>query len=190
MLPRRFVFLRHGQTDWNLTGRIQGHTDIALNATGLAQARIAAERLENRGIGRIVSSPLQRALVTAQAVAGRLRVPLHIEDALKERTYGAFEGRIRDEIRREYGIPLDEPIRAIVPPDAESWAATCERALATVRRWLDRHPADTLLFVSHDGIFRVLHEQLLGTRPSAGNATPYVFQPGGGGGWAVTELRD
>ena len=126
----------------------------------------------------------------AIAVAERLRVPLHIEDALKERTYGAFEGRIRDEIRREYGIPLDEPIRAIVPPDAESWAATCERALATVRRWLDRHPADTLLFVSHDGIFRVLHEQLLGTRPSAGNATPYVFQPGGGGGWAVTELRD
>jgi len=187
MPSRQFVFLRHGQTDWNLAGRIQGHTDIALNATGIEQARAAAVRLQNRGIDRIVSSPLQRASVTAQAVADRLGVPLHMDAALQERSYGAFEGRIRDEIRRQYAIPPDEPIRAIVPADAEPWAATCARARAAVRKWLDLHPGDTLLFVSHDGIFRVLHEQLAGTRPSAGNATPYLFAPARER-WTVTEL--
>jgi broad specificity phosphatase PhoE len=189
MPSRPFLFLRHGQTDWNLAGRIQGHTDIALNATGREQARVAALRLKNRGIDRIVSSPLQRAFATARAVADLLDVPLHEDAALKERSYGAFEGRIRDEIRIEYGIPPDEPIRAIVPPDAEPWNATCDRARSVVCRWLDAHPGDALLFVSHDGIFRVLHEQLVGTRPSAGNATPYLFQPGGER-WTVTELND
>ena len=54
---RKFLFLRHGQTDWNLQGRFQGHSDIPLNETGLAQARLAAERLSGQGIELIISSP-------------------------------------------------------------------------------------------------------------------------------------
>jgi len=84
MLPSRaFFFLRHGQTDWNAQGRIQGHTNTPLNDTGRAQARAAAGLLADRTIARIISSPLDRALKTATIVAERLHLPLHVDERLK-----------------------------------------------------------------------------------------------------------
>jgi broad specificity phosphatase PhoE len=92
MLPHHtFFFLRHGQTDWNAQGRIQGHTDMPLNETGMAQARAAAGRLAGHGIDCIVSSPLARAHKTAGFVAERLRLPVQLDGDLKERSFGAFE---------------------------------------------------------------------------------------------------
>jgi len=67
LTPIPFWFLRHGETDWNAQGISQGNVDIPLNATGIAQARAAAERLRNRGIATIVASPLSRARVTERA---------------------------------------------------------------------------------------------------------------------------
>jgi broad specificity phosphatase PhoE len=184
---RRFIFLRHGQTEWNRLGRIQGRTDVALNETGIAQAHAAARRLASEAINRIVASPLARALDTARIAAEHLRRPLDVDDALKERAFGAFEGGNIDDIKRAHGIPLEQPLNTILPPDAEPWARTRERALAAVATRLRLHPGETLLFVSHDGLFRALHEQLVGTRPAAANATPYVFEPAGGQ-WEVTTL--
>jgi probable phosphoglycerate mutase len=63
--PRRFYFLRHGQTDWNREGRYQGTSNVPLNATGIAQARAAAELLARVKVDRIIASPLFRALKTA-----------------------------------------------------------------------------------------------------------------------------
>jgi broad specificity phosphatase PhoE len=188
MLPARpFYFLRHGQTDWNTQGRIQGHTDMPLNATGLAQARTAAERLVGKGIDRIVSSPLARAHKTAAVVAERMRLSVHVDGDLMERTFGAFEGRILDEVKRQHGIPPAQPISTILPPDAEQWPQTLCRSRSVVARWLSAHPAEMLLFVSHDGLFRALHEQLVGTRPGATHAAPYRFAPAAEG-WMVSEL--
>jgi broad specificity phosphatase PhoE len=188
MLPaRRFIFLRHGQTEWNRLGRIQGHTDIPLNDTGIAQAHAAARRLAPEPIDRIVASPLARALDTARIAAEHLHRPLHVDAALKERAFGAFEGGNIDAIKRAHGIPLEQPLSTILPPDAEVWGETRGRALAAISDWLARHANETLLFVSHDGMFRALHEQLLGTRPAATNATPYVFDPVGES-WEVTAL--
>lgn len=188
MLPSRsFFFLRHGQTDWNAQGRIQGHTDLPLNATGVAQARAAAARLAGQGIDCVVSSPLARAHSTAGFVAERLRLPIHLDDDLKERSFGAFEGGIIDEIKRAHGIAPEQPISLILPPDAEQWPQTLSRSRAVVAKWLTAHPGKTMLFVSHDGLFRALHEHLLGTRPGATHATPYRFAPAADG-WAVTEL--
>jgi len=76
-----FYFLRHGQTDWNLQGRLQGHTDIPLNATGLDQAHAAADMLADQGIDIIVSSPLVRALKTAAIISERIDRPIYIERA-------------------------------------------------------------------------------------------------------------
>jgi broad specificity phosphatase PhoE len=184
---RRFIFLRHGQTEWNRLGRIQGHTDIPLNDTGREQAQAAARRLASEPIDRVVSSPLARALDTARVAAAHLQRPLHIDGALKERAFGRFEGGMIDDLKRQHGIPLEQPLSTILPPDAEAWDRTRERARAVVADWLARHPGETLLFVSHDGLFRALHEQLLGTRPAATNATPYVFDPADGR-WSVTAL--
>jgi broad specificity phosphatase PhoE len=185
--PCPFFFLRHGQTDWNAQGRIQGHTDVPLNATGLTQAQAAAERLIGHGIGCVVSSPLARAGKTAAIVAERLQLPLHVDSDLKERHFGAFEGRIVDQVKREHGISPEQPISTILPADAEQWPQTRERARMVVAKWLAACPGETLLFVSHDGLFRALHEQLAGTRPGATHAAPYRFAPASGG-WMVTEV--
>src|SRR5580698_3059326 len=91
-----FVFIRHGQTDWNLKNMLQGHTDIPLNGTGHAQAYNAVSILSGKGISRIVSSPLIRAHKTAEIINEHLRVPLHILDGLKERSVGVLEGTVKD----------------------------------------------------------------------------------------------
>ena len=128
--PTRFVFLRHGQTEWNRESRIQGHTDMPLNAVGRPQAEAAAARASGQGITRIVSSPLIRALKTAAAVAERLALPIHIDGELMERKFGSFEGRVVAEVKREHGLPLDQPITVILPPDAQLWPQTRERTRA------------------------------------------------------------
>ena len=73
--PVPFWFLRHGETDWNAQGLSQGHTDIPLNAVGLAQAERAARTLEGLGIASVVSSPLSRAVARAISAAMRFRRP-------------------------------------------------------------------------------------------------------------------
>ncbi|MDO4606756.1 MAG: histidine phosphatase family protein [Bowdeniella nasicola] len=95
MTARRVILLRHGQTDYNVARRVQGNIDIALNAAGIAQASAAADSLAAYLEGhevQVVSSPLGRAVVTAQAVADRLGVELLIDEAFRERSFGRFEG--------------------------------------------------------------------------------------------------
>lgn len=88
----RILFLfRHGETDWNREGRLQGHTDTPLNATGLTQAQALAESLRPHRLDAVVSSDLKRAQTTAQIVAEALRVPLFTEAGLRETDVGAAE---------------------------------------------------------------------------------------------------
>jgi broad specificity phosphatase PhoE len=187
MPTRRFLFLRHGETDWNREGRIQGHTDIALNATGIAQAQAAAELLAGERFDRIIASPLSRAFDTARIVNDASSRPLHTDAGLIERGFGAFEGHIVAEIKRRHGIPMTQSLSTILPPDAEQWDTTLARTRATIRKWTERHPDETLLFVSHGGVFGALHEQLAGVWLASGNAIPFLFAPGTPA-WSVTAL--
>ena len=85
-----FLF-RHGETDWNRAGRLQGHTDTPLNATGLAQAEALTERLRPHGLDAVVSSDLARAWTTGQIVAEGLGIPLIREPGLREAQIGEAE---------------------------------------------------------------------------------------------------
>ncbi|MGE8317971.1 MAG: histidine phosphatase family protein, partial [Comamonas sp.] len=91
--PTRIIAIRHGETAWNVDGRIQGHTDIPLNAKGEWQAGQVAAALADEPLAAIYSSDLSRAWVTAQAIAASTRAPLAAEPALRERSFGIFEGR-------------------------------------------------------------------------------------------------
>jgi broad specificity phosphatase PhoE len=120
MIPKRpFYFLRHGQTDWNLEGRYQGHADTPLNRTGIAQAHAAAECLAEVAIDRIVVSPLIRAVATAAIVAERLGKPIQIERGLMERNFGSFNGLVIREVKALHGLRADQSSRDILPPDAD-----------------------------------------------------------------------
>ncbi len=188
MLPTRpFTFVRHGQTDWNVEGRMQGHTDIPLNTTGIEQAHAAAKLLPVGSFTRIIASPLQRARVTAEIIAQAHNLPLEFDDLLKERTFGSFEGRLRDEILSEHDLDPKSSMSKILPADAEQWSNTQSRSQQAITKWLHAYPDEHIVFVSHGAFFRALYESLGGPRLEAENARPYHFQPTTSG-WHLTTL--
>ncbi len=99
----RVYLVRHGETDWNIEGRLQGTTDIELNARGLAQANLLAERLaEETGISAIYSSSLRRAYVTAETIGARLALKPIADVRLVERRLGEMEGLTSADIAARY----------------------------------------------------------------------------------------
>jgi len=176
--PRSFYFLRHGQTDWNAAGRFQGHTDIPLNALGLAQAHEAAAALAPCHIDLVAASPLTRARTTAAIVAQHLGKPLHFDDGLKERHFGRFEGLVVSEVKAQLGLKPHERLVRHLPKDAEQWHETRARTVRVIGGWLDRRPGETLLFVAHSGLFDALHEIIFGARLEPKHA-PYWWQHDG-----------
>jgi broad specificity phosphatase PhoE len=194
MIPQRqFYFLRHGQTDWNREGRYQGTSDIPLNATGIEQARAAAEVLAKADIkvDRVIASPLIRALKTAEMVAAQCGAPVHTDIGLVERNFGSFDGLIIREVKARYGIPLDQPSTSIMPLDADPWHEIFERVPPTIARWLNAFPDEALLFVAHGGVFDALHQHIIGPRVGAESkhATPYVARHSPNG-WTLSPLDE
>ncbi|MEM7748128.1 MAG: histidine phosphatase family protein [Pseudomonadota bacterium] len=171
-----FLFLRHGQTDWNVEGKFQGQTDIPLNATGVAQAQNAATVLAAHHIDRVISSPLTRALRTATIVAEQRSLAAEVDPRLTERTFGTFEGQVVKVVKQQLGLPPGERIAGHLPPDAEQWPETLTRTRNAFASWFDSHPNQQLLFVSHHGLFAALSEMLTGARLEGRNAVPYQFR--------------
>lgn len=86
------IVVRHGQTDWNLNNLVQGTTDIDLNDTGILQAYKTSENLSNLTFGYVYSSPLSRALKTANIICDNKNISITVDERLIERNYGDFEG--------------------------------------------------------------------------------------------------
>lgn len=98
----RLILVRHGQTEWNQLGRIQGRTDIPLNDTGIMQARAAGEWLSQRRIDAVYSSPMQRAFDTATEIARPYGLPVIILDDIIEIDFGLWEKKTADELKKLY----------------------------------------------------------------------------------------
>ena len=99
MEPTRISAIRHGETAWNVDTRLQGHLDIPLNEVGLSQARHLAQALVQReAIDAIYASDLSRAHTTAQAIAQAMGQTVTVHAGLRERHFGAFQGRTYAEI--------------------------------------------------------------------------------------------
>jgi broad specificity phosphatase PhoE len=170
---RRTVYLaRHGETPWNRENRWQGHTDIALNDVGRAQARVLGERLRRRGIGRIHTSDLLRARETAEIVAAVLGMDdIVVDPALRERSFGVFEGLTRDECAEhhpEHWASYRSDARR-VPPGAESQDALAQRMNQAIQRvaatTLGPDAETAVLVVSHGGSIRALLALATGIMP-------------------------
>ena len=105
-MATRLWLVRHGQTDWNLEGRIQGHTQTELNAAGLEQAQRLARYFAGRSFAAVYASDLRRAVQTAEPIAGVLRLEVHTTPLLRERDLGPYEGLLEPDAvarRRESG---------------------------------------------------------------------------------------
>ncbi|GAA1444379.1 histidine phosphatase family protein [Leifsonia poae] len=142
----RISLVRHGQTDWNLAKRIQGSSDIPLNATGRAQAEATGRALAGGTYDAIYTSPLGRASETAAIIAEHtgLDAPLPLP-AVAERRYGEAEGLTGSEILARW--PEGTPV-----PGRESRDAVVERALPALLELGERHPGESIIVVSHGGV--------------------------------------
>jgi alpha-ribazole phosphatase len=157
----RIYLVRHGQTAWNHSGRIQGHSDVPLDAVGLQQAARAAEWLVQhvRSPRALYSSDLKRASQTAEIIATRLNVPLHLTPALRERHWGAWEGLTREEVIERYPhhhfTYLYDPL-AGTPPEGEPMTAFWDRVQAFAQQLYAHYSEGELIVVGHGGSLRIM----------------------------------
>ena len=144
------LLVRHGETDWNADGRLQGQTDRPLNDFGRRQADRLAGELETDEIEAIYSSDLARARETAEIVGERLGLPVVLDPDLREKDWGTWEGLTAAERDRVEFV-------------GESTAAHAQRTLSALRRISDRHPGGgRILVVTHGGSMRRVQTAALG----------------------------
>ena len=155
------VLVRHGETDWTISGRHTSHTDVPLTEVGRRQAEQLVTRLAGRHFGVVLTSPLQRAAETC-AFAGFAGVAEPTEVAV-EWDYGAYEGRTTAEIRAE--VPGWSLWHDGVP-EGETAAEVAQRADGILQR-VQRADGDALVF-SHGHFLRVLAARWLGLGPENG----------------------
>jgi broad specificity phosphatase PhoE len=143
------LLVRHGETDWNAAGRLQGHTDRPLNEYGRRQARELAERLAGDGVGAVYTSDLARARETAEIIATRLGLEIVLDPDLREKDWGNWEGLTADE-------------RASLEFEGESTEEHRERVLRAVARIVAAHPGERVVVVTHGGSLRRIQAALAG----------------------------
>lgn len=149
-----FALVRHGETDWNAQRRIQGSTDIPLNAIGRAQAAATGTLLRGRQWSRIVASPLGRAAETAAIIAEAVGMPgPELDAAFVERNYGAAEGLTGAELDARFPEGVEVPGR-------ESREAVAERVVAALHRVAGEHPGEAIIVVAHGGVIRSVLESV------------------------------
>lgn len=184
---QQFMFMRHGETDWNVGRRLQGQSDIPLNERGCAQAASAARILKGQTLGRVIASPSLRALKTAAIVAEELNLPICVDGRLKERHFGSLEGLSAVEVRRRHGLDAHETLRRLSFEGVEEWSDLRFRARGAVVDWLNRRPGEPLLFVGHGGFLEALGDSFEIDLGICKHATPYVFRRGGEA-WSIEEI--
>jgi broad specificity phosphatase PhoE len=144
------LLVRHGETDWNAEGRLQGHTDRPLSEFGGRQTRRLADDLEDEELEAIYSSDLSRARETAEIVGERLGLPVVLDPDLREKDWGTWEGLTAVERDRVEFV-------------GESTEAHRERILRALWRISERHPGGgRVLVVTHGGSMRRVQTETLG----------------------------
>ncbi|MCS6855647.1 MAG: histidine phosphatase family protein [Elioraea sp.] len=179
----RFIFLRHGETEWNARGLSQGNVDVPLNERGWKQARAAAAALRGQGIATIVHSPLSRARDTAAVIAEALQLPLHEDPDLREAAFGVQEGQPNGAWFAHWIMG------SFTPVGGESFSVLSARAVAAINRALARKPL--VLVVGHGAFFRAIRAAMgLAIDVKTPNAEPLLAEPAEGEreAWRLTPL--
>ena len=148
------ILVRHGETEWNLAGRIQGHSDSGLTARGAEQGRRAGERLAGLDISTVYASDLGRARETGEIIAAPHGLAVKTVQELRERCYGAFEGKTAEEIRRETPEVFERWLgdrQGLAPPGGETQQELSERGRGARGEIARAHPGGTVAVATHGG---------------------------------------
>jgi probable phosphoglycerate mutase len=143
------LIIRHGQTDWNISGKIQGHIDNSLNEKGHEQALNVASFLKNKNLsfGALYSSDLQRAHQTAQPISEAFSLDVVTTPLLRERQIGAWEGCTKQEWYESHGEHVDFDLDII--PGGEAKTEFLKRVVGQITLIAQNHIGEAIIVVSH-----------------------------------------
>lgn len=177
-----FYFVRHGQTDWNKEHKIMGTIDIPLNSVGLEQAHVVAQTIAPLEISHIVSSPLKRAIETAEIIAATIHKPIMVVDKLTQNYLGIWEGRNKTDFLSETGIEnlFEYWKMGGHLENAEPWSDFVARISAALGSVLTNNAhAKPILIVSHKPVYwaisHILNAKIV--EIEAKNCSVYFFRP-------------
>lgn len=171
----RFLLIRHGETEWNLASRIQGHSDSPLTAAGVSQAQALAQRLAAESLDVLVSSDLPRAFRTAEIIARRSGHAVIADARLRERNFGLGEGLTYGEIDHQYPEVFSR-VRTTDPdyviPGGESRRQFYVRVKEAFESLASAHDGRRVAVVAHGGVLASLYRLMHGLAISAPHPIP------------------
>jgi glutamate-1-semialdehyde 2,1-aminomutase len=158
------IIIRHGETEWNKTGRFQGHSDVPLSAEGRAQAAMLGENLAVDHVDMIYASDLTRAMETAAPLAQRFGLEVISDPQLRELNFGAWEGRNFNDVNAENPNAMKnfytDPERANIP-ESEPFPEFQRRIAGRVREIVAQERGKRIVIVSHGASIRILLADIL-----------------------------
>ena len=158
------MLIRHGETEWNRTGRFQGHSDIPLTENGILQAQALSRNLIMDRVDKIYASDLVRAMETARPLANRFGLDVEPDPALRELHFGAWEGRYFRDINAEYPDIMKRFYRDpenVEIPESESFTDFQQRVSGRVREIVNKWHGKRIILVSHGAAIRILLADIL-----------------------------
>ena len=161
----RLLLIRHGLSTWNVAGRIQGQADPPLDDIGREQAHKLARRLLEDQPNVLYTSPLRRAMETAEIIGNKLSVPVVIDDRLKEYGVGEIMGLTWQQVVEQYpdlARQWEEASEDVKFPDAEGSGVFRTRVSAAFAELLTQHPDETIGVVAHGGVLGAYLNDLIG----------------------------
>lgn len=173
----RLILTRHGETLWNIEGRVQGAMDSPLTERGILQARGLGKRLRGEGITRIYSSDLPRAIHTAEEIRQELELEeVLFNPALRELSFGEWEGKVWWELRNLYpeifSIWDQGPHQVKIPGGESMWEVT-NRAWHFIEELPKRYPDETICIVTHGMTLQLLVKKALGLSVDQWEGVPW-----------------
>ena len=160
----KIYIARHGETTWNVEGRIQGRSDPGLSPKGVNQSLALIEPLKDHPIAAIYSSTLQRSILTAQPVANHFNLPLHKKNELDEIAFGILEGRNLyhfDEVTRNEWEKFKDDCFNYRIPGGENYTDVANRIKPFIERTLRDHEGQEILIIGHRVVNRLLIGMLM-----------------------------
>jgi len=160
----RFYIVRHGQTEWNVAHRIQGHADSPLTQKGINQAKARAKTLGDVKFGAVYSSDLLRTQRTADILTKEHKLEVKTHKAIREKSYGIYEGRVVEEIKDELAeiynkrssLKREDRLNFKVHESTESDEEMNSRFITFLKEVAVAHAGQNVLIVAHNGIMKAL----------------------------------
>ena len=153
------IFIRHGQTEWNVAGRYQGQSDVQLTAEGRRQAEQLAADFPVDTVDAVYASDLQRAMVTAETIAQKFGLPVQAEPAFREVSFGKWEGLTYQQIVAEWEEGMTNFLQhpdILEIPGGETFPAVQKRATDKLQELVKKHDGQTIVVVAHGAVLRTV----------------------------------